>query len=100
MNLSPPTIAIIVLTPFIALMAYAFYHFGYFIYHWHKVISNVTNKYGMFMGPFLLLRASNFNETGQASLTKSMHHFRRFFYSILPVVVLATIGAIVKANAS
>jgi len=98
MNLSPSTIAILMVTPFFALMTYAIYHFGYFIYHWHKVVSNVTNKYSMFIGPFLLLRPSNFNEIGQESLLKSMYHFRRFFFSLLPMIPFAIIGIIAKTN--
>lgn len=100
MNIEPTILAIVITMPVIAILTYAIYHFGYFIYHWHKVVSNVTNKYGMFMGPFLLLRSSNFNEIGQASLTESMRHFRRFLFSILPVALLAVVGVIVKANAA
>ena len=100
MNIEPSLLAIIITVPVIILMTYAIYHFGYFIYNWHKVISNVTNKYASIMGPFLLLSSSNFNKTGQESLTRSAHHFRRFFYSMLPIITVAIIGAIVKSNAN
>ena len=100
MNLSSATIAIVMVMSFFAVLTYSIFHFGYFIYHWHKVVSNVTNKYAPIMGPFLLFRSSNFNEVGQESLTKSMYHFRRFLLSVLPVIVIAIIGSIAKTYAA
>ncbi len=100
MNSEKAIVVFAVTTPVIAIMTYAIYHFGYFIYHLHKAISNVTNKFAPIMGPFLLLRMSNFNEIGQESLIKAKHHFVRVLTSALPIAVIFVIGAIVKSNAN
>lgn len=77
-------------------MAYVIYQFGYFIYHWHRVLSNVTNKFAPVLGAFLLLRMSDFTETGQESLIKAKYHFVRFLVSALPLIIVSVIGALVK----
>jgi hypothetical protein len=100
MDIEKALLLFAVVTPVIAIMTYAIYQFGYFIYHWHRVISNVTNKFAPIMGPLLLLRMSNFNATGQESLIKARYHFIRFLASILPLVIISVIGAIFKNNAN
>lgn len=92
-------IAIVVTVPFIAIFTYVIYHFGHFIYHWHKIVTNVTNRYAMFMGPLILFRNSNFNEVGSESLSKAKYHFRRFVYPILITIVLFLAFTIYKNNA-
>jgi len=98
MDIEQALILFSVVAPMAALMVYAIYQFGYFIYHWHRVLTNVTNKFAPVLGPFLLLRMSNFNGTGQESLIKAKYHFVRFLVSVLPLIVVSVIGALARSS--
>ena len=78
--------AIIALIP-IGLFVYCLWQFGLFIYHWSKVIENVSNKYAAIMGPFLFMDKNNFSEEGQLHLEKMKQPMKRGSIAIIPVLL-------------
>ena len=84
----------------IGLFTYALCQLGFLLYHWHKTVSNARNKYANFMGGLLLLSPSNFNEVGQFHLAKAKNNFKRFLFSIIPVLLFMGIVEIIKNNAN
>lgn len=100
MEISSKILAIIIATVTIGLFTYAMCQMGLLIYHWHKVVTNVTNKYAPFLGGLLLLSSSNFNEVGQNHLRKAKDNFKKFLFSIIPVLLFMGVVAFIKDGAN
>ena len=98
MDVIPLVVALVIGIIPIGLFVYSLWHFGIFIYHWHKVVTNVTNKYAMFMGPFLLLNKNNFNEIGQIHFEKMKKPFKIFILAIIPVLIFMAALSLIPQN--
>jgi hypothetical protein len=102
MTLDPDNIAIIIALPLIACFTYSIFHFLYYIYHWHKVVSNVNKGYAYFiLGPLIFFNIKkHFNDDGQISVIKARHHFLRFLGGILPIIIVMLLIQLIKINGS
>ena len=100
METTPNLFAIAITLPFIGLFAYVTYQFGCFIYHWYKVVTNVSNKFYQVPGSLLLSNPKNFNETGQAHLIKFRHRKRKLIYSAISLFLVMVTVSLIKNNVS
>jgi hypothetical protein len=85
---------------FIGLFAYALFQTGKAIYHFHKAIENITDKYAPLKTGLIFFTPSSFNQEGQMHLIKTKQHLRKLLYSVAPVIIFIVVTELIRECAN